>query len=290
MLLVNYGVIHALIISSMLLAVISTPLVLFARYPPKPIPTTISPTTDAELSPLVPDASDTRVDRNAGIAVSWKCILMLPTFWQYLLTGLTSGASFAFNPYFYKLGYAFGRQQQELVRLFQITEVVGTLLGVVVAMLTDVLHTKDGYAFSGSRNMSIGFLLVQTVLFIVCAAASSTGLFWTFLSAVCVLKVIMLCHEGIGALLAKDFFGSANTVVVFGFGAGLALGGGEGISAWTMSFLEGLERHFRGGVRDLPPDAYNSFYIAASVYSFMGLICATVMARPTVIFPKTNAS
>lgn len=289
-LLANYGVHRALIFSSLLLVILSVPAALFSRYPPHPIQPTVSPHIKTESTFLLPDTSTIEVDRTVGNSVSWKRVLTFPTFWLYLLTGLTSGASFAFNPYFYKLGQAFGRDQWELVRLFQITEIVGTLLGVAIAVLTDVLHTKDGYLFSGSRNMSIGFLLIQTILFLVCATASSTRSFYTFLFAVCILKVVMLCHEGISALLAKDFFGTANTVIVFGFGAGLALGIGEGLSAWTMSFLESLERHFRGGARHLTPDAYNSFYIVAALWSFIGLVCAIVMTRPSEIFPKRSGA
>lgn len=287
-LLANYGVYRALIFSSLLLAILSIPAVLFSQYPPHPIQPTFSPDVNTESTFLLPETSTIDVDKTVGNSVSWKRMLTFPTFWLYLLTGLTSGASFAFNPYFYKLGQAFGRDQWELVRLFQITEIVGTLLGVAIAVLTDVLHTKDGYFFSGSRNMSIGFLSIQTVLFLVCAAASSTRSFYTFLAAVCVLKVVMLCHEGISALLAKDFFGTANTVIVFGFGAGLALGVGEGLSAWTMSFLESLERHFRGDVRQLTPDAYNSFYIVSAIWSFIGLVCAIILTRPAEIFPRQS--
>lgn len=276
--------------SGIFLTVLSLPSIFFLRYRDEPNATTISPTSETEYAALVPSAPQDEDSSKTGLRVSWKQVLLLVAFWQYLLTALTSGASFAFNPYFYKLGQAFGKEQWELVRLFQVTEIIGTILGVAVAILTDVLHTKDGYGFSGSRNMSIGFLLVQTVLFVVCAIASSHNAFWTFLAAMCVLKVVMLCHEGVAALLAKDFFGTSNTVIVFGFGAGLSLGVGEGLSAWTMSIVESLARHSHAAVRQLTPDAYNPFYIAAAVYSFAGLLCATCMARPAIIFPKHSDS
>lgn len=278
------GLHRALILSSAFLCTLSLFPLLFLRYPD----TVTTPPNTSRLSQDVIDATAVSHESTNGLAIHWKLILCLPTFWLYLITVLTSGVSFAFNPYFYKLGHTFGKSQWELVPWFQATEMTATLMSFFVAMATDVFRKRRGYFYSGSRNFCLLFLFLQVILFAICAASSSYGVFPLYICSVAVLKVVMFCHEGLAALLARDFFGTSNTIIVFGFGAGLALGFGEGLSAWAMSLVETLHRSPGTLIEHLLPSAYNEFYYAAALWSIIGLVCALLLRRPVSIFPPNS--
>lgn len=247
---------------------------------------TCSADSSLEIIPLLsPTRSAIFVDDDlrTSVRISWKDIIRTAEFWYYMIVVFTAGASYAFNPFYYKLGLLFARPMNQLVRFYQVTDFTATILSLAASSWTDAFHTRSGYWFSGARNLTIIFLVVQTVLFMWMTRLTKDGAFWGFLIVKSVLKIIMVSHGGCASLLARDFFGPSNSCIVFGFGAGLALGTGEGFSAWLMSAVETSAHKRHGSV--LVAENYNPFFYAAAVWSTIGLACTIMMRKSRLAFP-----
>lgn len=215
--------------------------------------------------------------------LGWRRLVKLPSFWLYIMAVLTAGASYAFIPYFFKLGLQFGVGRRPLLILFQLASALCVAFGMGVSMCTE--HFRGtGVLSSGARNVMAGLLVVQTILFGVVLWSTTTGRFIPFVAAVTALKMIMSSHAGCAALLAHDMFGKVNSAIVYGFGAGVALGGGEGISAATMAAVEQWHAsHVEG------PAGYTIFYALAAVWSAVGLVSAMLIYKSDDIFTPLHA-
>lgn len=220
-----------------------------------------------------------------AVRLSWRQIVKSSDFWHYIVIVLTAGASYAFNPFYYKLGLLFSKPMERLIRLFQITDIIATILSLVASSVTDILHTSQGYWFSGARNLILIFLSAQTILFSWMTWLTRQRNFWGFLIVKSLLKIVMTCHGGCASFLARDFFGAPNSCLVFGLGAGLALGFGEGISVWLMSAVENFA-HSRNGP-NLVPEDYNPFFVIAGVWTLLGLVCTIMIQKSRLAFPES---
>lgn len=244
----------------------------------------------SESSPLLchpcTELHDIKTTPEKALHLSWRQIVKSKDFWHYIVIVLTAGASYAFNPFYYKLGLLFSQPMERLVHMFQITDIIATILSLVASSVTDVLHSSQGYWFSGARNLILIFLSTQTILFWWMTWLTLKRNFWGFLIVKSLLKIVMTCHGGCASLLARDFFGAPNSCLVFGLGAGLALGIGEGISAWLMSAVENFA-HSQNGP-NLVPEDYNPFFVFAGVWTFLGLVCNIMIQKSRLAFPESQ--
>lgn len=202
----------------------------------------------------------------------WPRLLRLPNFWLYLFAVFSTSCSYMLNPYFFKIGMLFNQPFNELVMLFNVTNVASLICALFCTSLTDVL-SYSGFWFSGAKNLMIVFMLMQAFLMFMVILVNNAMQFWAFMVVKALLKIIMTCHVGYAAILARDLFGKNNSCVVFGFGAGLALGCGEASSAWLMAAVEAMK-----GTVSLPSD-YNPFYWMAGIWSSLGLLCTILVDK-----------
>lgn len=222
--------------------------------------------TDQEEQPLLQTSTPT--DK-----IPMQRLLMLRDFWLYIFAVFTTSTSYMLNPYYFKLGGLFNKPMGTLVLLFNLSNLAATLCGLFGTALTDVVKFGSGYFFSGAKNLMILFMIMQTLLFLQMIAVSNSMNFWGFIVIKALLKIVVTCHVGYAAILARDLFGASNSCVVFGFGGGLALGFGEGLSAWLMAAVERSV-----GIVKLPSD-YSPYYWLAAVWSFLGLVCTVTVTR-----------
>lgn len=138
------------------------------------------------------------------------------------------------------------------------------------------------------------YLCIQTVAF-VCLSKLGVGkevedvqvMFWQFMMAVMVLVTVMAACCGSAAVLARDVFGAENSLVVFGLGSGLGCGAGEGFGTVLMTFAEArATQSGMGGGGEM----YRAFYVAAAVWSFVGMLCIGGLSRCEVAFEKKRSS
>lgn len=219
-----------------------------------------------ELQPLYPQSEQLE-------KLPWHRLICLRDFWLYLIAIFTTGATYMLNPYYFKLGTLFNAPFDQLVLLFNLGNLVATLLALFGTAMTDVVRFGSGFWFSGAKNLMIVFMLMQTALLFAMIAVNNAMNFWAFVVIKSLMKIVMACHAGYAAILARDLFGAQNSCIVFGFGAGLALGGGEGVSAWLMAAVEATVGHVK-----LPSD-YNPFYWIGGVWSLVGLFCVLAVDR-----------
>ncbi|CAN8071670.1 unnamed protein product [Agarophyton chilense] len=200
-------------------------------------------------------------------------IIRLPNFWLYIFTIFSTSVTYMLNPYYFKLGHLFGRPLDKLVLYFNISNIASTLCSLFVSTLTDFVRSNTGFFFSGSKNIMIFLMFLQTICLYLSINVNNTQNFRGFVVLKATMKIIEMSHVGCAALLARDLFGLSNSCIAFGFGAGLALGGGEAASAWLMGTVEALARPISA------PSDYNPFYLIAVVWSTMGLICVMAVQR-----------
>ena len=205
--------------------------------------------------------------------IEWHQLLRLSNFWYFVVAVFTTGATYVFNPYFFRLGEMFHMPFDSLVLAFTLSNIVSTVFGLFGTALTDYVGFGNGFWFSGAKNVSLVLMLMQCVALIAMTVTSSLEIFWAFVVIKTFVKIVGVCHTGNSAILARDMFGPENGSTVFGIGAGLALGSGEGVSAWLMGALEAL----RG--RAVVAADYNMFYWVAMVWSAIGALCLSATTR-----------
>lgn len=238
---------------------------LFLSWPPSTAPDGRALATPAEAIPLFrdSDADDT------SIRLPWGKLVRLRSFWLYNGAVFSAGAAYALTPFFFKLGHVFGKPDYVMVTIFQVIGAMATVVGLVGGWAADVMRFGTGFFRSGAKNMTIICMVVQTVLFAALVPLSNTNNFWGFTVASGILIIITASHYASSAILANDFFGAVNSCLVFGIGAGLAIGLGEGLSAELMSAVEaGRDVNVA-----LTPGSYSLFYVVGVIWSMIGLIC-----------------
>lgn len=206
---------------------------------------------------------------DGSIKLPWSRLRSLGSFWLYVIIVFTGGAPYALISFFFKLGHVFGKSSTLMVSIFQVVAVLCTLLGLMAGWATDVMRFGNGYFRSGAKNLAILTMAVQVVLFLAMIPLSNNGNFWGFVLVAGTLVVITASHYGCAAIMARELFGTANSCMVFGIGAGLSVGSGEGLSAEMMSTIEALT-----GREALVPTSYNLYYWIGALWSTLGLICA----------------
>lgn len=205
--------------------------------------------------------------------IEWYDVLKVPNFWFYTVAVFTTGATYMFNPYFFKIGPLFNATFDQLVFWFTFSNLVSTILGLFGTTLTDYVGFGTGFWFSGAKNVSMILMVMQCVSLMVMIITSRLEIFWAFVVIKTLLKIVGVCHLGNSAILARDLFGSKNGCIVFGFGAGLALGSGEGVSALIMAGIEAVKGQMNSA------SDYNSFFWLATVWSMVGLSCLAATHR-----------
>lgn len=203
----------------------------------------------------------------------WYTLARLPNFWFYIFAVFSTSVTYMLNPYYFKLGQLFNRPLDELVLYFNISNLVATFCGLFITALTDVAGFGTGFFFSGSRNIMTVFMMVQALVLLLSIIVNNTLNFTAFVVIKALMKVIVTCHIGCAVLLAKDMFGPVNSCIVFGFGAGLALGSGEAASAWLMATVEAVFQPISA------PSDYNAFYWIAAIWSTLGLISVVAVKK-----------
>ena len=220
----------------------------------------------AELQPLNQREED--ADK-----IKWYELLKLSNFWFYTVAVFATGATYMFNPYFFKIGPLFGASFDQLVFWFNLSNLISTAIGLFGTTLTDYVGFGTGFWFSGAKNVSVILMLMQCVSLMAMTIISKLEIFWGFVVIKTLLKIVGVCHLGNSAILARDLFGPRNGCIVFGFGAGLALGSGEGLSALIMAGIEAMK-----GQMDTASD-YNSFFWVSTIWSILGLSCLLAAQR-----------
>lgn len=270
----SVGLNRALVTSAAILGLPTFLAGICVRWPSEQVssPQAESQMSSEELSPILGDGMR---------KLHWSRLTLTPEFWLYMVAVLSAGASYAFIPYYFKLGARFGASSNTLVKLFQITSVAATLFGMASSVWTEKFRTQGrggcaGFFSSGSKNVMALFLGAQTGLFLVLIPICSSGAFVPFVVVVAVLKMIMASHAGCAVLLARDMFGEKNGCVVFGVGGGITLGLGEGISAGLMAAVEQWAEGagYKGSAGD-----FNAFYVVSAVWSLVGTISVLWLCR-----------
>lgn len=284
---VNLGVYRGLVLTSLMLTAISMFSTLFLRYP-KPGETPTNPAqprgeSDRDVDPAIQTSEQT------PRKLRWACIFRQRDFWLYIFAVFTAGVSYCFNPYFYKLGLLFDRPMSELIRIYQAADLTSTVGSLVASVLSDYVRHGDGYWFSGTRNIMAVLMFAQIFMFGLMPVFTKTRSFLGYVGVKSALKVLMACHESFAALLAHDFFGETNMGIVFGLGAGFALGSGEGISVWAMSAVEALARRGKAGL-PLSIVDYNPFFVIATLWAFLGFVAIVLLARPAAMFGRAEGT
>lgn len=220
--------------------------------------------------------------------LSWTQLVFSRPFMLYLIVVLTAGVSYAFIPYYFKLGALFDVSHDLLLFSFQITSIASTFFGLLSAIWTDhfVFHTatsslkasttRDGPFSSGAKNMMGLFLIVQTLFSFLLIPVSRANCFALFVVVVAFMKMIMASHAGCAALIARDIFGEKNSCLTFGIGGGLALGSGEGLSAAIMTWVDsGITKP----TSEMTPAEFNGFYWIAGCWSAVGTVSLILLQR-----------
>lgn len=271
MLISIYGVGQALCVSAIVSGIVSFVASMFISW---------NPNSNKKTFEGVDETRErTALLQNPEIRIPWSKLIISYQFWLYIVVVLTAGASYAFIPYYFKLGRLFGATPSELIWYFQLTSLAATVFGMVSSMWTEKLSVGTNGPFSsGARNLMGLFLIFQTIFMGSLIWISQKQQFGLFVIAIAILKMIMASHAGCAVLVARDVFGEVNSCIVFGIGGGLALGGGEGLSAATMTLVESWIAGTDG--RPIPGD-YNAFYIIATVWSVIGTLCLVLLRRQT---------
>lgn len=225
---------------------------------------------------------------SASRHLSWTQLVFSRPFTLYLIVVLTAGVSYAFIPYYFKLGALFDVSHDLLLFSFQITSIASTFFGLLSSIWTDhfVFHssssylksptTRDGPFSSGAKNMMGLFLIIQTVFSFLLIPVSRTNCFALFVVIVAFMKMIMASHAGCAALIARDIFGEKNSCLTFGIGGGLALGSGEGLSAAIMTWIDsGIAKP----TSEMTPAEFNGFYWIAGCWSVVGTVSLMLLHK-----------
>lgn len=206
--------------------------------------------------------------------ISIREMLRLPVFWCYVSTILASQAAFAFYPYFFKLGAAFGSSEQAIVNSFEIVLLVSTISRPFIGVVADKLKWGHGHFSIGPKNMMTLFLFVQMIIFVLMIQFSHSGNFDGFVVAASVIFIVYSSGGCGAALLARDVFGAKNSSLVFGLGAGFGFGFGEFLSGELMSVIDSVNN-----ARGPTQCRYIPFYVIAILWSLIGLVSCAVMQK-----------
>lgn len=206
--------------------------------------------------------------------ISIREMLRLSMFWHYVSTILASQAAFAFYPYFFKLGAAFGSSEQAIVNSFEIILLVSTLSRPFIGVIADNFKWGHGRFSIGPKNMMMLFLFVQLILFVLMIQFSHSGHFGAFVAAVSVIFIVYSSGGCGAALLARDIFGAKNSSLVFGLGGGFGFGFGEFLSGELMTIVDSVNNE-PGATRC----RYVPFYVIAMLWSLIGLVSCAMMQK-----------
>lgn len=201
-------------------------------------------------------------------------LFTLPVFWCYTSTILASQATFAFYPYFFKLGYAFGNSDEVIVNSFKIILLCSVISHPLIGVIADSLKWGHGRFSIGPKNMMVLFLAMQMVLYLLLIRFSHGGNFGGFVTATCVLYIVLSSGGCGGSLLAREIFGAKNTSLVFGVGAGFGFGFGDFASAELMAIVDSASKS-----QGATPSRYVPFYMIAILWSFVGMVSCAMMQR-----------
>lgn len=276
----RYGVVYSIIFSGIGMSFLSSVPSFFIAWPSNVSQLLDDDVIDGEDEALLSCAE------NKEHHLNWNELMFSFEFGLYIMAVLTAGVSYAFIPYYFKIGESFNVSSQVLIMTFQVTGVAATIFGLLASMWTDNFAiARNRWFSSGSKNMMGFFLVIQTSLCFALIFMSRMNLFIPFVISVAFMKMIMAAHAGCAALIARDFFGKKNSCIVFGIGGGLALGTGEGSSAALMAFVES-----HSPVDMVGPRMFEPFYFIAGIWSAVGLVCLILLKKHRKAFQNNRLS
>lgn len=212
------------------------------------------------------------IERKRQSPISWKNLLLLRTFWCYIIVIMAAQAGFAFYPYFFKIGMSFGFSEAVVVNYFQVALFVSTILRPLGGVMSDSLRWGNGRFAVGPRNAMVVLLLFQIIMFTGLIWVSYNGDFFGFVVATTGVLFVFSAGACGPALMAREIFGAENSSLVFGMGGGIAMGMGEFISGELMAIVDWSNEPDSGG-----PLKYVKFYVISIVFSLLGLLCCAMM-------------
>lgn len=230
-----------------------------------------------QQSPCFVPVQNTELLATENVRLPWKRLNRVTSFWSILFVVFTCAVPYALLAFFFKLGHVFQIPSSDILDYFQRSTVLSSCFSVVLIFLTDFARFGSSRFSSGAKNVLTVMLLLQTILFALLIPFSMASNFLLFVTAVTILLVMMTSYSGCAAILVRDMFGPANTMVVFGIGAGVGQGSGEGLSTELMNIVESVQT--RGGNFSLHPTSYSYFYGIAALWSFMGLMALICTRR-----------
>lgn len=229
-----------------------------------------------ERAALIEDIAH-KVDEEQSLRV----MMRQRTFWLFAIVVATSGASYGFFPYFFKLGSIFGQPSHLVTTYFQVIGSVSIAACLLSCAVMDYAKIGTGFWGMGSKNVMMFFLALQAMCFWLLIRFSESGHYFGFVCTLLVLSISAVTLTGSSVVLARDLFGNTNGCIVFGVAGGLGLGLGEASSAWLMTASERMASHVGGS--ESPID-FITFYAIGLIWSLVGLFCL-IMTRKQALVP-----
>lgn len=266
--LTSYGNVGGIYVTAVLLAACAILPALLMRWPAQvegeQVRMDDEERTDNESVPLLEDEANGYVEQQPLVFIMQRA-----TFWLYIMTVLTGAANYGLFPYFFKLGYTFKQPLESVIGWFQIMGCVSIAVCLFSCMLMDYAKFGEGFWAMGSKNVILLLLVVQILCFGLLLHFSYSESYSGFVGTLILLSSVAVSQSGCSLVLAMDLFGKANGGIVFGVGAGLSMGVGEGFSAWLLVAVERAVNHV--GLSETPAD-FLLFYRIGCVWSLLGLL------------------
>eukprot|EP00177_Eucheuma_denticulatum_P006391 GFKZ01011665.1.p1 GENE.GFKZ01011665.1~~GFKZ01011665.1.p1 ORF type:complete len:542 (+),score=39.02 GFKZ01011665.1:303-1928(+) len=232
----------------------------------------VRPDTESLWNTFTTQEQHKLIERKLDSPIPWKRLLVLKSFWCYMIIIMAAQSGFAFYPYFFKIGMSFGFSDAAVVGYFQIVLFISTVLRPLGGIMSDSLRWGGGRFSVGPRNTMVVLLLFQIIMFAALIQVSYNVDFFGFVVATAGVLFVFSAGACGPALMAREIFGPENSALVFGMGGGIAMGMGEFISGELMAFVDWSdESEFSG------PSKYVDFYAISIVFSVLGLLCCALM-------------
>jgi len=197
------------------------------------------------------------------------------SFFLYIVIVFCSQTGFAMVPFFFDMGTSFGSELDNVILLFQIANIVGTLARLLGGILADFLSIPTGN--NGAKTLMSVLLGLQALAFLSLGIATNfKNSFWVFILASIVLFVTFSGGACISAVLPRQLFGSENAATVYGCGGGIAMGCGESSASFLVANL--ISRGAKSPIK-----FRTSFFILALI-SFVGFVSAKCVRKSKEAF------
>lgn len=235
------------------------------------------------------DTLDFDPPETSEISLTLSQLPSMPSFWLYTFATVAAQAGFAFIPFYFDMGQAFGAEMSVILATFQISSMLSALCKPFVGLCIDKVKTHRGFFSLGSKNMMLIFMMLQTFSFFLLIPVTVRQNFSQFVLLVGMLLIVFAGSACCPSTLAREQFGNVNSSLILGVGGSLALGLGEFITATLVALSVQCSGNEQG------PLAYIVFYLIAALWSLCGVVSCiflgpsrTHACQPLPLAPNEN--